>query len=209
MTDCGVALSASNSTRAVSVAKLTAARTPSARFNTFSIRAAHAAQVIPVSWRSIVRSVIRYTARQPYPTRRVHSFYVRFYAAQEGHRLTWVNPSPPKPPVSRQESERNATDEHVLEHHPVADEAVERVGERRRTVVLEKEVADPGKAVPCDGRCRQPPRVASRDRGENASEHERRTREMQAAARAVRVLGQVERVELAERLIPLVHRAIP
>ncbi len=55
---CGVALPASNSTRAVSVAKLTAARTPSARFSTFSIRAAHAAQVIPVSWSSIVRSVI-------------------------------------------------------------------------------------------------------------------------------------------------------
>ncbi len=59
--DCGVALSASNSTRAVSVANLTAARTRSARFSTFSTRAAQAAQVIPVSQSSIGLSVVTRT----------------------------------------------------------------------------------------------------------------------------------------------------
>ena len=38
---------ASNSTCAVSVAKLTSAVTPGARFSTFSIRTAQAAQVLP------------------------------------------------------------------------------------------------------------------------------------------------------------------
>jgi hypothetical protein len=50
------ALSGTYRTRAFSAAKFTFAETPGSRFSTFSIRAAHAAQVMPSSARLTVRS---------------------------------------------------------------------------------------------------------------------------------------------------------
>src|SRR5512145_713210 len=51
-TCCGVEPLAARSIRARSAARLTLAATPGRRLSTFSMRAAHAAQVIPLSGRS-------------------------------------------------------------------------------------------------------------------------------------------------------------
>jgi TPP-dependent pyruvate/acetoin dehydrogenase alpha subunit len=50
--------------------------------------------------------------------------------------------------------------ENVLPHHPVSHEAVERVREGRRTVLLEEEVPDPGEGVAADDSREQPPEVS-------------------------------------------------
>src|SRR3974390_2066377 len=44
-------------------------------------------------------------------------------------------------------SKRHASRQNLPVHHPIAGEAVERVGEGRRAVVLEEEMPDPGEAV--------------------------------------------------------------
>src|SRR3954469_10201497 len=83
-------------------------------------------------------------------------------------------------------------------HDPVAEEAVARVLEGRRAVLLEPEVADPCEAVARDGHGEQPPGVAGHDREREEGDHERGAREVQPAAGAVAMLGQVERVERGE-----------
>src|SRR5437868_10714017 len=93
----------------------------------------------------------------------------------------------------------DAAGQHVLVHRPVADEAVEWVLERRRMVVLEKGVADPGKAIAGDERCGDPPRITRDDCSKQATQCKRRSNEMQSPARRAAVLGQIERIEIGER----------
>src|SRR5690606_20776944 len=57
-------------------------------------------------------------------------------------------------------SESDAADEDVAVHDPVAQEAVPRMPEGGRLVVLEEEVADPGEAVAGERHAQQPPGIA-------------------------------------------------
>src|SRR5690606_41591918 len=72
------------------------------------------------------------------------------------------------------------------------------MAEGGRPVLLEEEVADPGEGVAADQRCKQPPSV----RAGNGRGHERQCAtaadEVQAPRRAVAVLVEIVRVELAE-----------
>src|ERR1700694_557041 len=103
-----LATAGSNRVAALSVAKLTVAVTPGIRLSDFSMRAAHAAQVMPSMPRSSRRSAPEAgstmaavsTAPNIYP----HGVYVK--------------------PRSGHPSESNFARQQVLEHHPVADEAV-------------------------------------------------------------------------------------
>src|SRR5688500_1886205 len=70
--------------------------------------------------------------------------------------------------------------------------------ERRRPVLLEEEMADPGEAVAAEQRAEQIPAVAAPDRQAEQYQNAEAADEMQAARRAVGVFAQVERVELAE-----------
>src|SRR5437667_2154958 len=59
--------------------------------------------------------------------------------------------------------ERDFPGQHLAEHLPVAHEAVERLLERRRLVLLEREVADPGEAVAAHEAGDEPERIAGQD----------------------------------------------
>src|SRR6188474_3085515 len=95
---------------------------------------------------------------------------------------------------ARSGSELDPARQHVLPHHPVAKEAVERISERGGAIVLEKVVSDPRERVSRDKPGEQPPPVLRRKRGCKACEPERSSDEMQAAAGSVRVLREVERI---------------
>src|SRR5688572_15654693 len=72
------------------------------------------------------------------------------------------------------------------------------MAERGRAILLEEEVADPGKAVTAHERGQQPPAIALDDGQHQQRQHPAAADEMQAAAGAMAVLAQVVRVELAE-----------
>src|SRR5580765_4441954 len=84
--------------------------------------------------------------------------------------------------------------EHFLPHHPVADEAVERVAEGRRPVVLEEVVPDPGEGVARDEAGEQPPEIQGGQRVQDREQAERGADEMQSPAGSVGMLGQIEGV---------------
>jgi hypothetical protein len=72
------------------------------------------------------------------------------------------------------------------------------MAERRRPVLLECEMADPCEAVTAHRRQPQPTRVAREQRDGKHDQHERGADKMHAPARGIRMLGKVERIELAE-----------
>src|SRR5690242_15222502 len=72
------------------------------------------------------------------------------------------------------------------------------MAEGRGTVLLEEEMPDPREAVAAGQRGEQPCAVARRDRRGDQRQHAAAAEEVQAPRRAVGVLGQVERIELAE-----------
>src|SRR3546814_7892408 len=61
--------------------------------------------------------------------------------------------------------------EDVLEHHPVPDERIDRMLERRRPVLLEEEVSHPGKTVAAHERAEQPPCDARHDTPRHQRQH--------------------------------------
>ena len=94
--------------------------------------------------------------------------------------------------------EPDLAEQDVLEHHPVAGEGIERMLERRRTVLLEKEMPDPGETIAAEQGTQQPPGIAAdRSRGQQRK-HAAAADEMQPARDAVAVLLEIERIELAE-----------
>src|SRR5262249_36371764 len=66
------------------------------------------------------------------------------------------------------------------------------------TVLLEEEVAGPGEGVAGDHAAEQPPEVERRKRVQQRRQAEAGADEVQPAVGPVRVLGQVERVEVGE-----------
>src|SRR3569623_756565 len=95
-------------------------------------------------------------------------------------------------------SERDLAAQHVHVHHPVADEAVERILEGGRLVLLEEEVPDPGAGVAAEEGAEQVVGIgAHRGQGEEG-QGDGAAEVVQAAADHVGMLAQVKRVELAE-----------
>src|SRR4051812_17805589 len=80
------------------------------------------------------------------------------------------------------------------------------MSKRRRAVVLEEEMADPGEAVSAQQRHGDPPHVARERERDETEEYERRADEMQPAACAVGVLREIDGIELAKRRV-LRHRS--
>src|ERR1700694_28209 len=96
-----------------------------------------------------------------------------------------------------EESESDAAAQHVGEHAEVADQAVERVPERRRAVLLHGKMPEPREPV---AEYRQQPEKHPALRAEHETEgeqHEQRAREMQAPRAAAAGLGEVGGVDLA------------
>src|SRR5581483_8272018 len=101
-------------------------------------------------------------------------------------------------------AERNATPRtgleadlaapHVLVHHEVAGQAVERVLEGRRPVLLEVEVADPGEAVPHHRQQPEQGIAAAGERRDGGEDHQAGAGEVQPPAGAVGMLAEVVRV---------------
>src|SRR5262249_26178615 len=92
--------------------------------------------------------------------------------------------------------------EDVAPHHPVSHERVERIREGRRAILLEEEVTDPGEDVAAGKSDEYPQGTTRREGGHEARETERSAEEMQAPAGSVRVLGEVEGIEVPERRVP-------
>ena len=69
-------------------------------------------------------------------------------------------------------------------------------------------MSDPGEAVAGKHRAEKPPGVPREQRQRKASQHQRGSDDVQAAAGPIAMLGQVERIELAERRIALGHRIL-
>src|SRR5262249_58217511 len=81
------------------------------------------------------------------------------------------------------------------------DERVERVRERGGAVLLKEEVSDPGEQVAGgepDQDVREP---TGQQRRDQADEADRGAGEMEPATRAVRMLGEVEGIEVGERRV--------
>src|SRR5256885_2669624 len=94
--------------------------------------------------------------------------------------------------------ELDPTGEDVAPHHPVPHEGVEGVGERRGAVLLEEEMPDPREEIAGDESADHVPGAARDQRRQQADDADRRSDEMQPPARPVAVLGEAERIELAE-----------
>src|SRR6185369_106726 len=99
--------------------------------------------------------------------------------------------------------ERDLAGQHVPPHPPIPAKAEPGMLERRRPVVLVEEMTGPRPRIPLDERQQQQPRAACDDRREQQRQRDRRTDEVQAAARAIRVLAEVEGIELGERAMAL------
>src|SRR5262249_10469562 len=98
------------------------------------------------------------------------------------------------------ESEPDPANQYVLEHHPVADQAVDGKRKGRGAVVLEEVVPHPRAAIACQQRCSEPPAVARGHRQYHTAKHEDRPGEVQAPAGRMTMLRQIERIELPKRV---------
>src|SRR5690554_3589043 len=111
---------------------------------------------------------------------------------------TPVSPGKVLPCVVGAESEANAPGQGVAQHDPVTHEAVQRVLEGCWTVLLEEEVAYPGKPVAGHGQCQQQPEVGA-DEGPGQYRQDQQTADVvQAAAHIIAVFAEVERIELGK-----------
>src|SRR5690348_11151091 len=91
-------------------------------------------------------------------------------------------------PLMRATSQPHAPAQDVGVHDPVAGEAVERMAEGRRPVLLEREMADPCEPI-AEQRCQpEPARIARNERGRDDEQDEAAAGEMHATAVAVRML---------------------
>src|SRR5215471_9655955 len=99
--------------------------------------------------------------------------------------------------------------EDIPPHDPVPDERVERVREGGGAVPLEEEVADPGEQVTSDEPDQDVQQPTGQQRRDQADETDRGAGEVETPTRAVRMLGQVEGIELAERRVSLRLAHVP
>lgn len=96
-------------------------------------------------------------------------------------------------------SKRNFPCQHFPEHHEVAHQAVDGVGECCRSVLLDEEMTNPGKTVACQWHCPEERPLAGDQGHQGDGQHQCGAAKMEAAVGAVTVLSQVERVKLCKR----------
>ena len=90
--------------------------------------------------------------------------------------------------------------EHVAEQDEVRRQAVERMRERRRPILLENEMPDPRERhIRRAGASSNSRALREASAAASTQQHERRADEMQTPARPVAMLRQVVRIELARR----------
>src|SRR5262249_34824274 len=94
--------------------------------------------------------------------------------------------------------ELDAAAEDLGVHDRIPGKSVDRMLERRGPILLEEEMTDPGEAVAGDRQQPPPSPAPAPDHRAEQDQNERAADEMQAPARRVAVLRQVERIELAE-----------
>src|SRR4051794_30602769 len=99
--------------------------------------------------------------------------------------------------------ERDLPTQYLAVHPPIAHEAIKRLPEGGRLVLLEGEVPDPGKTIAAQESSQKPPRIAGDDQHHQADERKRGAGKMQAAAYMVGMFAQIERVECGEAVISL------
>src|SRR3984885_7096138 len=81
---------------------------------------------------------------------------------------------------------------------PVSDEREPRMLERRRLVVLEEKMADPGERIALNEGGREQPPDAHQEGRDDEHSRDTRTGEVQPTRGAVRMLAQIERIEFAK-----------
>ena len=102
------------------------------------------------------------------------------------------------------QSELDSAGQDLPPYTPVANETHERVAEGSQPVVLEEEMADPCERITLkQGQNQQPPMLAPQGHGDQ-EDGDAATCEVQAAGGPVRMLAEVERIELAKGAIGFV-----
>jgi hypothetical protein len=86
----------------------------------------------------------------------------------------------------------------IFVHHPITHEGIQRALEAGGFVVFKAEVADPGEQVAAKQAYQQPPEITRGHQNAQADQPKRGADEMQAAAGAITMLGQIERVKLGK-----------
>src|SRR2546425_2816267 len=85
--------------------------------------------------------------------------------------------------------------ENVYEHLPVTHQAVKRISERRRSILLEEEVPYPREAIADDGYGKQNEPTPGEDRVEHGEHHEQTAGKVKPTADRVAMLRQIEWIE--------------
>src|SRR5690606_9689383 len=99
-------------------------------------------------------------------------------------------------------SELPLASDRLEEQTEIAHQAPQRIFERRRPVLLEEEMPDPGEAVADQRHGQQPPGVARRHKRHEGRDHQPRPDHMDAAARPVGMLMNIIGVKGLERGVP-------
>ena len=105
--------------------------------------------------------------------------------------------------------EPDPSDEDISEHREIPDQAVQRILESSRPVLLKKEMPHPGKSVSDERQQPQTQVAAGHQRIQDSGNDERSANEVQAPAGLFTVLGQVEGIELTEALVTVRHYYLP
>src|SRR6056297_405349 len=95
-------------------------------------------------------------------------------------------------------SETDPANQHVAEHDPVADQAVQWVFKGGGPVFLKLEMADPGKAVADYRQGQQPQQLAGDQCPGSNEQNEKTARKVQTATGYIAVFFKIERIEFRE-----------
>src|ERR1700740_12758 len=101
-------------------------------------------------------------------------------------------------PVAAKPLPAHAARQHLVQHGEVAAQAVERMGEGCGGVFLEEVMAHPCEGVAGNRHRPQQRQAPAEERAGGEPEREQRAAHVQAARRAVAVLAEIERIELAK-----------
>src|SRR5690606_19552017 len=89
-------------------------------------------------------------------------------------------------------SEADASGQRISEHYPVAHEAVQGIFEGGRSVLLEEEMPDPGKAVTGHRQGQQQPGIGTEDGPGQQDQYQQAAAVVQTAADIVAVFAEIE-----------------
>jgi len=102
-------------------------------------------------------------------------------------------------------SDFHLASENVSEHLPVTYQAVKRISERRRSILLEEEVPDPREAIADQGYGEQNEPPPGEDRIEHGEHHEQTAGKVKTTADRVAMLRQIEWIEFRKAPVLSFH----